>query len=94
MIFHEIGLHKPDFDENLHDHIYVTRRITACYSRGLHCSGGNENDKNIRNQRLFEDIGLHKPEFAENLYDHIYVTRRNTACYSRARNCDVRCENT
>ena len=33
MIFHEIGLHKPDFDETWYDHNYVTRRITACYSR-------------------------------------------------------------
>ena len=32
-IFHETGLHKPDVDETLYDHIYVTRRITACYSR-------------------------------------------------------------
>ena len=32
-IFHDIGLHKPDFDDNLYDHIYVTRRITAPYSR-------------------------------------------------------------
>ena len=31
-IFHEIWLHKPDFGETLHDHIYVTRRITACDS--------------------------------------------------------------
>ena len=27
--FHEIGLHKPDFDETWYDHNYVTRRITA-----------------------------------------------------------------
>ena len=32
-LFHEIGLHKPDFDETWYDHNYVTRRITACYSR-------------------------------------------------------------
>ena len=32
-ICHEIGLHKPDFDETWYDHNYVTRRITACYSR-------------------------------------------------------------
>ena len=38
-IFHEIGLHKPDFD----DHIYVTRRITACYSRDRNCFEGQEN---------------------------------------------------
>ena len=44
MIFHEIGLHAPDFDENLYDHIYVTRRITACYSRGRNRAAGQEND--------------------------------------------------
>ena len=32
-IFHELGLHKPDFDETWYDHNSVTRRITACYSR-------------------------------------------------------------
>ena len=42
-IFHEIGLDKPEFDENLYDHIYVTRRITACYSRGRNCAVGCEN---------------------------------------------------
>ncbi len=44
MIFHEIGLHKPDFDENLYDHIYVTRRITARYSRGRNYAVGGENE--------------------------------------------------
>ena len=32
-IFHELGLHKPDVDETWYDHNYVTRRITAYYSR-------------------------------------------------------------
>ena len=32
-IFHQKGLHKPDFGETWYDHNYVTRRITACYSR-------------------------------------------------------------
>ena len=31
--FHKIGLHKPQFDETWYNHNYVTRRITACYSR-------------------------------------------------------------
>ena len=44
MIFHKIGLHAPDFDENLHDHIYVTRRITAFYSRGRNSAVGVENE--------------------------------------------------
>ena len=43
-IVHETGLHKPDVDEKLYDHIYVTRRITACYSRGLNYSVCNENN--------------------------------------------------
>ena len=33
MIFREIGLHKPEFDETWYAKIYVTRWITACYSR-------------------------------------------------------------
>ena len=31
--FKEKVVHKPDFDETWYDHIYVTMRITACYSR-------------------------------------------------------------
>ena len=42
-ILHEIGLHKPDSDETLYNHIYVTRRITACCSRGCNGAVGYEN---------------------------------------------------
>ena len=34
---------KPDVDETLYDHSYMTRRITACYSRGRNGAVGYEN---------------------------------------------------
>ena len=40
VFFDELGLHKPVFDENLCVEIAVTRRITACYSRGRNCTVG------------------------------------------------------
>ena len=84
--FHEMGLLKPDFYETLYDHIYVARRITACYSRYNAIFGNkafNTKIKIIKVSEIFHEIGLHKPDFDETGYDHNYVTRRITACYSR-----------
>ena len=86
-MFHEIRLHKPDFDETWYDDNYVTRRITACYSRYNDIFSNkvffSQKSRNIKVSDIFHELGLHKPDFDETWYDQNYVARRITACYSR-----------
>ena len=82
MIFNEIGLYKPEFDETWANHMYATRRFSKCYSRQKIIFSNKDS-------MIFHETGLHKPDSDENLYDDIYVTRRITACYSRGLNCSV-----
>ena len=81
--FNEIGLHKPDVDETLYDHIYATRRITSCYTRhnNMFCTIKNpkfpKKSKSSKNKKIFEKadrVALaagQEPQLSERIFQKI-----------------------
>merc|ERR1712110_300732 len=77
--FHEIGLHKPEFDENWAGLHQISRRFSWCYSRRKKVILNWKNNDSM----IFHEIGLHKPDFDETWAGLHQISRRFSWCYSR-----------